>query len=46
MIEKIFNDQKIQVIEYLQSPLSLNLIIHCDDKNKAINALHNLIALS
>lgn len=45
-IEQIFNDQKIQIIEYLQSPLSLNLIIHCDDKNKAINALHNLIALT
>jgi aspartokinase len=45
-IEQIFDDQKIHVIEYLQSPLSLNLIIHYDDKNKAINTLHNLIALS
>lgn len=45
-IEQIFNDQKIQIFEHLQSPLSLNLIIHCDDKNKAINALHNLIALT
>lgn len=45
-IEKIFNDQKIQIVEFLQSPLSLNLIIHCEDKNKTINVLHNLIALT
>ena len=43
-IEQIFNDQKIQIIESLQTPLSLNLIILSDDKNKAINVLHNLIA--
>ncbi len=44
-IEQIFNDQQIAILDFIQTHLSLNLLISIDDREKAILALHDLITL-